>query len=134
MPTSITPPPKDDEVECGNCGAYIYYDLVKCPHCGVYLDEPNEREEERVKFQPRSKFALWVESTVRKLRGEPHPAEDLFIGIVRQKDLFDDLVRKAGGDPSAAERLVEYEKQLHPNATRLTCIQNAIRHWERENS
>jgi hypothetical protein len=71
---------------------------------------------------------------VRKLRGEPHPAEDLFIGIVRQKDLFDDLVRKAGGDPSAAERLVEYEKQLHPNATRLTCIQNAIRHWERENS
>lgn len=22
MPTNLTPPPKDDEVECGNCGAY----------------------------------------------------------------------------------------------------------------
>ena len=134
MPTSITPPPKDDEVECGNCGAYIYHDLVKCPHCGVYLDEPNEPEEERPKFRPKSKFALWVESVMRKLRGELHPAEDLFIGIVKQKDLFDNLVRKVGGDSSAAERLIEYEQQLNPRVTRLTCIQNAIQRWERENS
>ena len=133
MPTSLTPPPKDDEVECGNCGAYIYHDLVKCPNCGVYLDEPNEPEEERSKFKPKSRFALAFESLIRKLRGEPHPAEDLFIGIVKQKELFDDLLRKVGGDTAVVERLIEYEKQQQPNATRLTCIQNAIQRWEREN-
>ena len=133
MPTSITPPPKDDEVECGNCGAYIYHDLVKCPNCGVYLDEPNEPEEARPKFRPKSKLALKIESVMRRLRGEPHPAEDLFTGILQQKAWLDDLLRKVGGDTSAAERLIEYEKQLNPGATRSICIQNAIRRWEREN-
>jgi len=93
MPTSLTPPPKDDEVECGNCGAYIYHDLVKCPNCGVYLDEPNETEEERPKFHPKNKFALAIESVMRKLRGEPHPAEELFTGALREASLFDDLLR-----------------------------------------
>ena len=134
MPTSLTPPPKDDETECGNCGAYIYHDLVKCPNCGVYLDEPNEAEEERPRFRPKSKFARAVESILRKIRGEPHPAEDLFTGILKQKELFDDLLRKVGGDTSAVERLIEYERQQKPNATRLTCLQNAVSRWERENS
>ena len=133
MPTSLTPPPKDDEVECGNCGAYIYHDLVRCPNCGVYLDEPNEPAEERPKFRPKNKFSLAVESLMRKLRGEAHPAEDLFIGILKQKELFDDLLRKVGGDPSVVERLIEYEKQLKPSATRLICLQNAIQRWEQEN-
>ena len=133
MPTSLTPPPKDDEVECGNCGAYIYHDLVKCPNCGVYLDEPNEPEEERPKFKPKSKLSLKVESFIRKLRGEPHIAEELFTGILQQKELFDDLLRKVGGDSSVVERLIEYAKQLKPSATRLTCLQNAINRWEQEN-
>jgi hypothetical protein len=133
MPTSLTPPPKDDEVECGNCGAYIYHDLLKCPNCGTYLIEPNEPEEERFAFRPKSKFALTIESVLRKLRGEPHIADELFIGIVKQKELFDDLLRKVGGDPSAAERLIEFEKQLKPGATRLVHLQNAIQRWEQEN-
>jgi len=133
MPTSLTPPPKDDEVECGNCGAYIYHDLVRCPNCGAYLDEPNEPAEERPKFRPKNKFSLAVESLMRKLRGEAHPAEDLFIGILKQKELFDDLLRKVGGDPSVVERLIEYEKQQKPNATRLVCLQSAIQRWEQEN-
>jgi ribosomal protein S27E len=133
MPTSIDPPPADDEVECGNCGAYIYHDLLKCPNCGVYLVEPNEPEEERPKFQPKSKFALAVEAMMRKLRGEAHPAEELFTGALREATLFDDLLHKVGGDRSTAERLIEYEKQLSPSATRLTCLQNAIWRWEREN-
>jgi hypothetical protein len=133
MPTSLTPPPTDDEVECGNCGAYIYHDLVKCPHCGVYLDEPNETEQERPKFRPKSKFALAVESVIRKLRGEAHPAEELFTGALREASLFDDLLRKVGGDRSGVERLIEYEKQLKPGATRLACLQNAIQRWEQEN-
>jgi len=133
MPTSITPPPKVDEVECGNCGAYIYHGLMKCPNCGVYLDEPNEPEEERPKFRPKSKFALWIESVWRRLRGEPHIAEELFTGALREATLFDDLLRKVGGDRSTVERLIEYEKQLKPSATRLSCLQNAVNRWEQEN-
>ena len=133
MPTSIIPPPKDDEIECGNCGAYIYHDLLKCPNCGVYLFEPSEPEEERPTFRAKSNVALWVESVMRKLRGEPHPAEELFIGPMREAALFDDLLRKVGGDRSVVERLIGYEKQVKPGATRLTCLQNAITRWEHEN-
>ena len=133
MPTSITPPPADDEIECGNCGAYIYHDLVRCPNCGVYLDEPNDTEEERPKFRPQSKFSLALESVLRKIRGEAHPAQELFTGALREAALFDDLLRKVGGDRSTVERLIEYERGRRPNATRLTWLQNAIRRWEREN-
>src|SRR5215211_6081190 len=132
MPTSLTPPPKDDEVECGNCGAYIYHDLVKCPNCGVYLDEPTEPEEERPKFRPKSKFALAVEFVMQKLRGKAHPAEELFTGALHEAALFDDLLRKVGGDRSVVERLIEYERQGRPSATRLICLQNAISRWEHE--
>lgn len=135
MPTSIDPLPKDDEVECGNCGAYIYYDQLKCPNCGVYLVDPiNTKEEDRPAVRPQNRFALWIESLTRKLRGKPHVAEELFSGAVQEATLFDDLLKKVGWDRSVVERLIEYEKQLSPNATRLTCLQNAIRRWERENS
>ena len=133
MPTSLTPPPKDDETECGNCGAYIYHGLLKCPNCGVYLDEPNDTEDERPKFRPKSKFSLAVESVIRKLRGKPNYAEELFTGALREKALFDDLLHKVGGDRSVVERLIDYERQRRPNATRLTCLQNAINRWEQEN-
>jgi hypothetical protein len=133
MPTSLTPPPADDEIECGNCGAYIYHDLVRCPNCGVYLDEPNEPEEERPKFRPKSKFSLALDSVLRKIRDEAHPAEELFTGALREAALFDDLLRKVGGDRSTVERLIEYERRQRPNATRLTCLQNAVSRWEQEN-
>jgi hypothetical protein len=134
MPTSLTPPPKDDETECGNCGAYIYHGSLKCPNCGVYLDDPVDTEaQEPSPFRPKSKFALTIESIVRKLRGEPDYAEELFTGALREKALFDDLLRKVGGDHSVVERLIEYERQAQPNATRLTCLQNAISRWEQEN-
>ena len=135
MPASLTPPPADDETECGNCGAYIYAGLLKCPNCGVYLVDPVDTEaDERPNFRPKSKFALAIEAVLRKIRGEPHPAEELFIGALREKALFDDLLRKVGGDRSIAERLIEYERQKRPNATRLTCLQNAISRWEHDNS
>jgi hypothetical protein len=134
MPTSFTPPPKDDEIECGNCGAYIYHRLLKCPNCGVYLVDPlNTEVEESPKFQPKSKFSLAIESVIRKIHGEPHPAEELFTGAMREALLFDDLLRKVGGDSSAVERLIEYERRQRPNATRLTCLQNAINRCESEN-
>ena len=134
MPTSFTPPPKDDETECGNCGAYIYQGLLKCPNCGVYLDDPVDTEvQERSRFRPKSKFALRIESIVRKLRGEPDYAEELFTGALREKALFDDLLRKVGGDKATVERLIDYERGQRPNATRLTCLQNAISRLENEN-
>ena len=136
MPTSLSPAarPADDETECGNCGAYIYHDLVRCPNCGVYRIEPQDTEQERSKFRPRNKFALAVESVMRKIRREPHPAEELFTGALREAALFDDLLRKVGGDRSVVERLIEYERGQRPNATRLICLQNAISRWEHENS
>jgi hypothetical protein len=135
MPTSITPPPKDDEIECGNCGAYIYHDLLKCPNCGVYLVDPiHTDEDERPSVRPKSRFALWAESVMRKLRGEPHLAEELFAGAMNEAVLFDDLLKKAGGDRSVVERLIEFEHKQKPNAARLVCLKNAIQRWERENS
>jgi hypothetical protein len=108
MPTSLTPPPKDDETECGNCGAYVYQGLLKCPNCGVYLLDPADTQpEEGPGVRPKSKFSLAIENIMRKLRGQPHPAEDLFTGAMREAVLFDDLLRKVGGDRSAVERLIE---------------------------
>jgi len=134
MPTSITPPPADDEIECGNCGAYVYIGLSRCPNCGVNLYEPETEEYDIPRNRPKSKFALQIESVMRKLRGEPHPAEELFTGALREAALFNDFLQKVGGDRSVVERLIEYERQEKPNATRLTCLQHAIRRWERENS
>jgi hypothetical protein len=98
MPTSFTPPPKDDETECSNCGAYVYHGLLMCPNCGVYLVDPIDTEpEERPKFRPKSKLSLAIESVLRKIGGEPHPAEELFTGAMREAVLFDDLLRKWRG-------------------------------------
>ena len=134
MPTSITPPPAEDETECGNCGAYIYAGLIKCPNCGVYLLDPPETEPEpRTRYKPKNKLSLRIESFMRRLRREKHPAEELFTGAMREAVLFDDLLRKVGGDRSVVERLIEYERGQNPGATRLTYLQKAIQRWEQEN-
>jgi hypothetical protein len=133
MPTSLTPPPAEDETECGNCGAYIYIGSLKCPSCGVYLIDPAEPEEERPRYKPKKRLSLKLETFLRRLRREMHPAEELFTGALREASLFDDLLRKVGGDRSVVERLIEYERRLRPEATRLTCLQHAISRWEQEN-
>ena len=84
-------------------------------------------------YKPKSRLSLKIESFLRKLRGEKPPADDLFIGAMREAVLFDDLLRKVGGDRSVVERLIEYERRHRPEATRLTCIENAIQRWEKEN-
>ena len=68
----------------------------------------------------------------KKIRGAPHPAAELFTGALREASLFDDLLRKVGGDRSTVERLIEYERRQKPGATRLTRLQNAISRWEQE--
>jgi uncharacterized Zn finger protein (UPF0148 family) len=135
MPTSLTPPPKDDETECGNCGAYIYQGLLKCPNCGVYLADPADTEPEvRPSNRPKNKLSQAIETVMRKIRGKPHIAEELFTGAMQEAVLFDDLLRKVGGDRSVVERLIEYEREQKPDSTRLTCLQNAIQRWELENN
>ena len=133
MPTSITPPPADDEVECANCGAYVYIELTRCPNCGISLYEPENTEEKHSSFRPQSKFSRLVESIVRKIRRRPDPAEELFTGALREAALFNDLLRKVGGDRTVVERLIKFERHQRPGATRLTCLQNAISRWEQEN-
>jgi hypothetical protein len=133
MPTSLTPPPADDEVECANCGAYVYIELARCPNCGISLYEPGDTEEKRSTFRPKRKISRVVESIMRKIRGKPDPAEELFTGAMREAILFDDLLRKVGGDRSVVERLIEYEQGQSPGMTRLACLQNAVRRWEHEN-
>ncbi|HSK66940.1 MAG TPA: hypothetical protein VK888_08425 [Anaerolineales bacterium] len=133
MPTSLTPPPAEDETECGNCGAYIYIGSLKCPNCGVYLIDPGEPEEARPRYKPKSGLSVKLETFLRRLRRERHPAEELFTGALREASLFDDLLRKVGGDRSVVERLIEYERRRRPEANRLACLQHAIQRWEREN-
>ncbi|HSL45907.1 MAG TPA: hypothetical protein VK897_20915 [Anaerolineales bacterium] len=134
MPNSITPPPAEDEIECGNCGAYVYIGLSKCSNCGVYLIDPVDTEpEERPKFRSKSKVSLAIDALKRKFRKEPHPAEELFTGAMQEAILFNDLLRKVGGDRAVVERLIEYERGQRPKATRLTCLQKAISRWEQEN-
>ena len=43
------------------------------------------------------------------------------------------LLRKAGGDRSVVERLIEHEKRQHPGMRRVECLERAIARWEREN-
>jgi hypothetical protein len=133
MPVSLTPPPADNEIECANCGAYIYIELTRCPKCGVNL---YELEEDRYGAPARrSESGAWDRLThsIRRMFGEPHPAEELFDGALREKALFDDLLRKTGGDRAVVERLIEFERKQKPDTPRRVCLQNAIQRWEREN-
>jgi zinc-ribbon domain len=47
--------------------------------------------------------------------------------------LYQDLLRKVRFNGSIAERLIEYERDQNPDASRLKLIQNAIERWERDN-
>jgi hypothetical protein len=47
--------------------------------------------------------------------------------------LYQDLLRKVRFNGSAADRLIDYERKLDPQASRLKLIQNAIERWESDN-
>jgi zinc-ribbon domain len=47
--------------------------------------------------------------------------------------LYQDLLRKVRFNGSTADRLIEYERQQDPQASRLKLIQSAIERWERDN-
>ena len=48
--------------------------------------------------------------------------------------LYQELLRKVRFNGSTANRLIEYERDLDPQANRLKLIQNAIERWDRDNN
>ena len=134
MPVSFDPPPADDEIECGRCGAYFHIELTRCPNCGVNVYEPDDlpgRENARPGRQ-RSIFAR-LDEFLRRLTNRPYPVDELFGAAINQAELFNDLLRKVGGDRAAAERLIEFERQRSPQQNRTAWIDSAIRQWEQDN-
>jgi hypothetical protein len=59
--------------------------------------------------------------------------ETLFVVPQTEENLYQDLFIKVGYDHDIARRLIEYERQREPQATRLQLIRNAIQRWERDN-
>lgn len=134
MPTSIDPPPADNEIECARCGAYFYYELTRCPKCGVNLYEPETGESDSRPAAPRQPGLLTrLDDFFRRLTKKPYPADELFGAAINQAELFNDLLRKVGGDRSAAERLIDFERGQSPQGNRLIWLESAIRRWERDN-
>ncbi len=59
--------------------------------------------------------------------------QNLFIDFEEEDVLYEDLLTRIGQDEEKAERLIEYERQFMPNATRRTLIESAIERWKRDN-
>jgi hypothetical protein len=135
MPASLDRQPSENEIECARCGAIFFYELTRCPQCGVNLYEPDDDHNTELRtFKPHpAGIAAKIGNIFRKFSGKPHPAEELFNQSLNQAVLFNDLLRKVGGERQVAERLVDFERQRNPQATRLVWLQNAIQHWEQDN-
>jgi hypothetical protein len=136
MPTSIDPEPRENEIECARCGAIFFYELTRCPNCGVSLYEPDDDEESRLSSrlsQNQQGILEKISRFFRRLWGEPHPADKLFQAALNQASLYDDLLRKVGGDRTTAHRLIEFERQRFPDRNHLQWLQSAIQRWEQDN-
>jgi RNA polymerase subunit RPABC4/transcription elongation factor Spt4 len=49
-----------------------------------------------------------------------------------ERQLYQQLLSRSGGNRNLAERLMELERQRHPDANRLQLLQNAIYRWDRD--
>lgn len=139
MPTSIDPPPADNEIECARCGAYFYYELTRCPRCGVNIYEPDDEADGQRRQPvngdaPRKGILAWVDQLFHQLTRKPYPADELFGAAINQAELFNNLLRKTSGDRDAAERLIAFEREQMPKGNRLVWLENAVRRWERDNN
>ena len=56
-----------------------------------------------------------------------------FLPIQNESDLYQELLKKVRFDHSAADRLIEYERQQHPHASSMELVRTAIWHWEKDN-
>jgi hypothetical protein len=135
MPISLDPLPGENEIECAKCGAIFYYELTRCPKCGVNLYEPDDEIDRKTRaFKPHpTGLSAKIGNFFWQMAGKPHPADELFNQSLKQAALHNDLLQKVGGDREAVERLIEFERQRLPSANRITWLQNAIQHWEKDN-
>jgi hypothetical protein len=139
MTTSIDPQPAENEIECARCGAYFHIELTRCPNCGVNIYEPeDEFEEDDPILYPTvlpQQIGFWdqFKAFIRRLFGKEDLTHALFSTSVEQVELYDELLRKVGGDEQVAERLIAFEGKRHPQASRSESIQLAIERWERDN-
>ena len=134
MPKSIDPEPAENEIECARCGAHFYYELTRCPNCGVNLYEPEDDEEDAPRGTSASRGILGgIRDALHRLFNRPYAAEDIFGESLNQAILYDNLLRKVGGDRAAVNRLIEFERQRAPNSTRIAWLRGAIERWEKDN-
>jgi predicted nucleic acid-binding Zn-ribbon protein len=139
MPFSLDRQPEDDELECARCGAYFHYQLTRCPNCGVNIFEPDldEGDTDREWFddsrESRAGLHRRLDDFVRRIFRKPYRFDEVFGSAIDQAVLYDDLLQKVGGDRSIVERLLAYERQKHPDGTRSSWLQSAMRRWERDN-
>ncbi len=59
--------------------------------------------------------------------------QQLFVNWPGEAELYANLLAKCRQDANQAERLIEYERQFMPNATRRTLLESAVQRWERDN-
>ena len=139
MPFSLDPQPKEDEIECGRCGALIYHGSTRCPECGVNLYEPEDDMDEAILESEdgpglgREGILARINNFIPRLTGKTYAAEDVFGDALNQAALYKDLLLKVAGDHNTVERLVQFEQQHTPDGNRLQWLKNAIKRWERDN-
>jgi predicted nucleic acid-binding Zn-ribbon protein len=134
MPTSIDPQPAENEFECANCGAYFHYELTRCPNCGVNLYEPEDEMEAASVSHPQGRGTFdKLKDVLHRIFNKPYAADDVFGDALDQAVLYNDLLQKVGGDRAAVERLIDFERERTPHATRMLWLKNAIQRWEQDN-
>ncbi|MBN1935848.1 MAG: hypothetical protein JW934_14355 [Anaerolineae bacterium] len=92
------------------------------------------RAEPRIKqaldaSKPKSFFSSWqLDPAARERRAQTrtHPG-------VAYPELYRNLLVKVHGDHAAAQRLIEFERKRHPNASQADLIRRAIERWELDN-
>ncbi len=134
MPTSIDPGPAENEFECARCGAYFHYELTRCPNCGVNLYEPEDETEGTSDSRPQGRGMFdGLKDMLHSVFKKPYAANEVFGDALDQAVLYNALLQKIGGDRAAVERLIDFERQQLPRATRTVWLKNAIQRWERDN-
>jgi hypothetical protein len=134
MPTSITPEPGENEFECARCGAYFHYELTRCPNCGVNLYEPEDEVDDSVSPNQRgSGIFSKLKDAFHKTFNKPYSADEIFGDALDASIVYNDLLKKVGGDRAVLDRLIEFERTRAPQSTRRAWIQSASQRWERDN-
>ncbi len=133
MPTSIDPQPKEDELECAQCGAYFFHQLTRCPECGANIFEPEDDKYADDDSEPQDGLLRKIVNFLRIFFRRSDSAETLFRDAVEYVGLYEELLSKVSADHSVANRLIDFEQQKMPNGTRADWIRNAIQRWERDN-